>query len=81
MRMSLGFPACFFSSFIASIWIFFYFGRITAPRSQNTNAGIDYAPRDQIYQGKYDELFLGKGFFYLDYAYDKSHGIIERDPY
>ena len=58
--------------------IFFYFGRITAPRSQNTNAGIDYAPRDQIYQGKYDELFLGKGFFYLDYAYDKSQGNIER---
>lgn len=57
---------------------FLYFGRPTAPRSLNTKASIDYSQRDKIYEGKYDDLFRGKGYFYLDYEFDKAHGIIER---
>lgn len=57
---------------------FLYFGRPTAPRSLNTNACIDYSLRDKVYEGKFDALFNGKGFFYHDYEYDKAHGVIER---
>jgi site-specific DNA-adenine methylase len=58
--------------------LFIYFGRITAPRSNDTNASICYSERDKIYKGKYGRLFRGKGFFYKDFLYKKSTGIIER---
>lgn len=48
---------------------FIYFGRPQAPRSRNKKAGIDYSERDKVYKSKYDELFMGKGFFYKDYPY------------